>query len=137
MGVLTGSARGASTPSEARRRSTREAARGESKASWGWRSTNTGRRASEADRQAAASGLADTRARGKSGSCARSSGAKSGRGVGRRRSFNRTRDNLSTAHDSQAEASLLFRFDQRGVCGTGSGLGFPLDATEFFCVGKN
>lgn len=137
MGVLTRSTGGASTSSEAGSRGTWETSRGESKAAWGWWSTNTGCRASESDRQAAASGLADTRARGKSGSCAGSGSSKSGRGGGRRRTFNRARHDLSTAHDSQTEASLLFRFDQRGVCGTGSGLGFPLDATEFFCVCKN
>lgn len=41
---------------------------------------------------------------------------------------------MVTAHDCKTESSLLFCLDERCVGWAGGGLGFPLDATEFFCI---
>lgn len=45
---------------------------------------------------------------------------------------------MGSADYRKTKRSLLFRLDDRGIRGTG-GLfgGFPLDATELFCVRKN
>ena len=136
-GVLTRSAWGTPTSSKAGRRSTGETTGRETEAARGRGAANTGSRASETDGQATASGLADTGTGGESGRGARTGVTKSGRGVGGGRAVDGARDDLSSANDSQTESALLFRFDQRGICGTGGVLGLPLDAAEFFCVCKN
>ena len=44
---------------------------------------------------------------------------------------------MSTAHDCKTKGSLLISFNKRRVCGAGSRLGFPFDATEFFSIGED
>lgn len=135
-GELTRSTRGTPASSKSRGRGS-----GESKATgrrgWGtdtgcWAS-ESGCWASESDGQTTTSGFADARAGGERGG---TSTTKPSRGVGRGRAVHRARNDLGSTNDCQTESSLLFRVDQRGICGTG-GLGFPRDATELFCVCEN
>ena len=44
---------------------------------------------------------------------------------------------MSTANDGQPQCPFFFGLDERRIGRTGGGLGFPLDATEFFCVCQN
>lgn len=44
---------------------------------------------------------------------------------------------MGTAHNRKAKGSLFFRFHQGGVARSSSGLGLPLDTTEFFCIGED
>lgn len=136
---LTGSCR-SSTSSESRRWTTRETTWGEPKATRGRRTSNTSSRTTQANRQTPTSRLANprtSRERRSGGSRTRRTGSQSRRRVGGGRTVDGTGDNVSTANDGQTQCPFFFGLDERSVGWTGGGLGFPLHATEFFCVCQN
>lgn len=44
---------------------------------------------------------------------------------------------MGTAHDRKSKSALLFSLHERSVVRASRGLGFPLDATELFCIGED